>query len=216
MVEDEPVLRRAYARALEKLEMDVEGVATAATARRRLEWQVYDVVSIDRKLPDGDGLALCRELRERGDSTPVLLLTSMCSDDDILTGLADGADDYVLKPISAKVMAARVAALIRRARHRFRVTGLRFDRSERTVRYLLQGQLHTETLSDQESRLLAVLMDRPGEVAPRAQLHRLCWGDAPDQRWNRLDVLALRLRQKLGPHARRIETIPGEGLRLSN
>jgi DNA-binding response OmpR family regulator len=216
VVEDEPVLRRAYLRALEKLDMDVEGVATATTARRRLEWPVYDVISIDRKLPDGDGLALCRELRARGDTTLVLMLTSLCSDEDILTGLACGADDYVLKPVTARVMAARVAALVRRARQRFRVTGLRFDRSERTVRYLMQGQLHTETLSDQESRLLAVLMDRPGEIAPRAQLHSACWGDAPEQRWNRLDVLALRLRQKLGPHAGRIETVRGEGIRLSN
>ncbi len=236
VVEDEPTLRRAYARALGRRGYLVQCATNAASARRHLESPTWDAIMLDRKLPDDDGLALCRELRARGDKTPVLMLTSLMSDDEIIEGLADGADDYLVKPVSVAVLAARLTAVLRRARKTLAVPGIELDVLGRTVRYSVPAPPPSgirltpraeepasertreierrESLSEREARLLAALMEHPGEVVPRERLYSACWGDELGMRWNRLDVVALRLRLKLGPHEDRLETVRGRGLCL--
>jgi DNA-binding response OmpR family regulator len=177
-----------------------------------------DVVVSDVNMPRLDGFNLTRQLRARGSAVPILLLTSRDSEIDEALGLELGADDYVHKPFSTRVLLARVDALLRRGRATENVQAplssgglsLWLDRLE--VRYHDRPIATTVT----EVRLLECLMRRPGIVLSRDRLLELVRDDDSIVQSRIIDTYVRRLRKKLGeidPSFDRIETIIGAGYR---
>ena len=181
-----------------------------------------DVVICDVQLPRLDGFSLCRALRERGDRVPFLLLTARDSEIDQALGLDLGADDYVIKPASARVLLARVNALLRRqallrgpAGEPSLVTAgdLVIDRERLEARD--RGARIETTVT--EIRLLEALASRPGIVLSRARLLALARGDDSVVADRLIDTYVRRLRRKLeaiDPAFDGIETVIGAGYRL--
>lgn len=174
----------------------------------------FDVLIIDRMLPGCDGLSLLGQLRERGVETPALFLTAMGAVADRVAGLQGGGDDYVVKPIDAEELGARVQALARRRGRTSDTTALscadlELDRLQRRVRR--GGQ--TISLLPLEYRLLEFLLLSRGQPVTRKMLLEQVWGFRFDPRTNIVETHISRLRAKLseGGGAPLIHTIRGAG-----
>ena len=219
LVEDETAITEPLAEALEREGFSARVAGTAAEALRMAGSRQPDLVLLDIGLPDGSGLDVCRTLRERGD-VPVIMLTAHGSEADRVAGLELGADDYVVKPFSAREVTARVRAVLRRAsdgggRGEAIVVGeLRLEPDRHTAS--LAGE--ALELSRKEFELLRALMERAGSVITRQALIEEVW----DMNWfgstKTLDVHMSGLRKKLGDDAadpRYIHTIRGVGFRFA-
>ena len=173
----------------------------------------YDLLVLDRRLPDGDGLDVCRRARRKGFGHAILMLTAMDDPQSTVEGLSDGADDYLGKPFDLEVLAARAHALVRRNAHRppaeLVCGNLRLDPARRTA-WRDKSPLE---LTAREFMILEALMRAPGAVVSREQILEHAWGEREDPMSNTIDVLVSRLRQKLGAPSR-IETVRGLGYRL--
>jgi two-component system OmpR family response regulator len=158
----------------------------------------FDVLVVDRMLPKRDGLSLVAELRGRGNTTPVLILSALGQVDDRVTGLRAGGDDYLAKPYSFSELLARIEALARRATPQaadtiYRVGDLELDRlSHRVVR---AGE--EIPLQPREFRLLEYLMRHAGQVVTRTMLLENVWDYHFDPQTNVIDVHVSRLRAKI-------------------
>jgi DNA-binding response OmpR family regulator len=186
-----------------------------------IEDEPFDVAVLDVLLPGMDGFEVCRQLRARGLELPVLMLTARDSEADRVTGLEIGADDYVLKPFSAREVLARIKALLRRSQRNaagaparsLAVHDCTLDRAARTV--LVAGE--QIVLSQREFDLLALLMGSAGQVVDRDQLMRAVWGRPWDGLDRSVDACVLRLRERLGRDstiARALVGVRGRGYRL--
>jgi two-component system, OmpR family, response regulator len=178
----------------------------------------YDAIVLDVMLPQADGFAVCRGLRERGTWTPVLMLTARDSVDDRVAGLDAGADDYLAKPFSFAELLARLRALVRRAPvERPTVLEVGDLRADPGTRQAWRGDAEI-SLSSKEFALLETFMRRPGQVLSRFQLLEHCWDYAYENRSNIVDVYVRYLREKVDRpfgHAS-IETVRGAGYRLKS
>src|SRR5262245_10161293 len=176
----------------------------------------YDVVLLDVMLPDVDGFAVCRRLREHGVWAPVLMLTARDGVEDRVAGLDGGADDYLTKPFSFAELLARLRALVRRGPAErptvLEVGDLRLDPATRQV---WRGDAEIG-LSAKEVALLETFMRRPGLVLSRHQPLDHAWDYAYEQRSNVVDVYIRYLRDKIDrPFGRAsVETVRGIGYRL--
>ncbi len=220
IVEDEMLVRGSCGRALRSRGFQVDTAASLREARSKLTLHSFAAVLLDRGLPDGDGLDLVRHLRARGDAVPVLIFSAHTTDDDIMESLDAGADGYVLKPVAPDVLAARLSALVRRARSStsYTVGNLFVDATAREVS-LQSGAATTPPsdhahLTDVETLFLVELAKRPDETVTREELLDVCYGDDPQVNDNALDAIASRIRRKLGRYAERIETVRGRGFLL--
>ena len=213
VVEDDTRLADQLRRGFKAESYAVDCVGTAEDARWLATENDYDAVVLDIGLPDGDGYALCADLREAGRWSPIVMLTARQAVPDRVRGLDVGADDYVLKPFSFTELSARIRALIRRGAHErpavVRVRALELDRAQRTVR--VGGR--PIALSAREFALLELLMRRAGEVLTRAEIIEHVWDWAYDGTSNVVDWYVMTLRQRLGtgPDIPRIETVRGVG-----
>jgi two-component system OmpR family response regulator len=167
-------------------------------------------------LPGIDGFETCRRLRADGVSAPILMLTARDGIGDRVTGLTDGADDYLIKPFSFAELLARVRALARRPPEQrpamLQVGDLRLDPTGRRV---WRGSAEL-SLSAKELLLLEAFMTRPGEVLSRLDLLESAWDHAYENRSNVVDAYIKRLREKIDrPFGRRtLQTVRGSGYRL--
>jgi DNA-binding response OmpR family regulator len=214
IVEDEPELAAVIARVLDRSGFAVD---VAATARDGLRLQVardYDVLVLDRMLPDGSGDDLCRRVVAGSASTKVLMLTARDAVAERVAGLELGADDYVTKPVPMAELVARVRALARRRgegrpallRHR----DLALDPATRTV----HRAGRPVELNRKERAVLEELLRAEGAVVSTDRLLNAAWGDAHAFPFdNTVRVTVMRLRRKLGPPPL-IETVVGEGYRM--
>lgn len=179
-----------------------------------------DVVLLDIMLPGIDGVETCRRIRQepRLYQTPIILLTAKSEEQDKITGLMEGADDYVTKPFSVAEIFARVGAVLRRNQQfappggeALRIRDLTVDPVHFRVR---RGQQELP-LTRAEFLIFQALAQHPGAVVPRTQLIEAISG-SPEQAARSLDVHIRRLRQKLNPHDNRayIQTMRGVGYRL--
>jgi two-component system OmpR family response regulator len=177
----------------------------------------FDVLILDLMLPGIDGFETCRRLRADGVRCPILLLTARDGIGDRVTGLNEGADDYLIKPFSFEELLARVRALARRPPTQrptvLQVGDLRLDCLGMKV---WRGRSEL-SLSAKELLLLEALMTRPGEVLSRIELLESAWDQAYENRSNVIDSYIRRLREKIDrPFGRRtIETVRGGGYRLT-
>ena len=217
IIEDEMQLARVLQAYLEKAGFEVR---TAYRGDTGLEWfyrEKPDVVLLDLNLPGMDGLDVARAIRRAGD-TPMIMMTARVEEADQLVGLELGADDYVTKPFSPRVLVARVRALLRRAQaaptpRRIRVDDIEIDLDAHTVTRAGEP-IH---LTPTEFRLLVALARQPGRAFTREQLLQALQ-DAPFVGYERtVDAHIKNLRAKLEPdpkHPRYIETVFGVGYRF--
>jgi two-component system alkaline phosphatase synthesis response regulator PhoP len=177
-----------------------------------------DLIVLDLMLPGVDGLEVCRRLKADADTRqiPVVMLTAKGEEADIVAGLEIGADDYVTKPFSGKVLAARVRRLLRKPlpgaedKDALRVEGVAIDPSRREV--LIDGK--PVVLTQTEFNILHALAKRPGIVFTRYQIVDRIHGDDYPVTDRAIDVQIVALRRKLGGYGKLIETVRGVGYRL--
>lgn len=222
LIEDDRALSDALTLGLEDGGHAVIAAFDGREGLTKIERDKPDVVLCDVGLPRLDGFSLCRMLRERGDQVPLILLTARDSEIDQALGLELGADDYVIKPVSVRVLLARITALLRRSAARRSnedaaaklVAGdLTIDRERLEARWRGQALVTTVT----ELRLLEGLASRPGIVLSRGRLLELARGDEGDVTERLVDAYVRRLRKKLteiDPEFAAIETVIGAGYRF--
>lgn len=180
-----------------------------------------DLIVLDLMLPGTDGLAVCRTLRSEGNRVPVVMLTARSLEEDKLTGLDLGADDYVTKPFSPRELVARVRAVLRRAGE-LQSAGLPElrcgDLAVDLVRHEVRVRGEQVSLTPREFKLLATMMRQPGRAFTRADLLDGAFGFDYDGLERTVDVHIMNLRRKIEPdpsHPRYIETVQGVGYRLA-
>jgi two-component system, OmpR family, response regulator RegX3 len=210
LVEDEDTIAEPLA---EGLRREGFGVERAATGRAALEAPAADLVLLDLRLPDMDGLDVCRALRERSD-VPIIVVTARGEEADRVVGLELGADDYVVKPFGLRELIARIRAVGRRTAARgaadaLAVGGLRVD--ERARRATLDGR--ELDLTPKEFDVLAALARDPGAAVSRRRLLEDVWETSWLGSSKTIDVHVASLRKKLGDPGW-IETVRGVGFRL--
>ena len=216
LVEDDTRLCGLLQRGLRAEGYAVDVAGTVEEGRWLATENPFDVLIFDVMLPDGDGFALCQELRQAGNWTPVLMLTARNAVNDRVRGLDAGADDYLVKPHSFAELAARVRALVRRGRPErpavLSVGSLVLDPATHDVR--VDGR--AVPVSAKEFSLLELFMRQADRVLTRAEILDHVWDWAYDGTSNVIDVYVRYLRQKIGdgPGAPRIETVRGVGYAL--
>jgi two-component system response regulator MprA len=216
VVDDEPQLRRALERALKLEGYDVRLAADGEEALHAIGEAPPDAVVLDVLMPKRDGLSVARELRARGDRTPVLILTARDAVEDRVDGLDAGADDYVVKPFALEELLARLRALLRRSESggngELSYADLTLDPGTREVRRAGREIDLTKT----EFALLEHLMRHPRLVLTRSQIFEAVWGYDFGPRSNSLEVYVGYLRRKTEEEGepRLIQTVRGVGYSL--
>jgi two-component system phosphate regulon response regulator PhoB len=219
VVEDEPHIQELVAINLEHLGHKVLRASSAEEADSAIRTALPDVVVLDWMLPGESGLSFARRLRadERTRELPILMLTARAMEQDKISGLEAGADDYLTKPFSPKELAARIKAVLRRRAPQrsgdvVEMEGLRLDPAAHRV----SAGDHRLALSPAEFKLLHFLLTHPGRVYSRAQLLDHVWGDHVYIEERTVDVHIRRLRKALEPsgHDRLIDTVRGAGYGL--
>ncbi|MDQ6634169.1 MAG: response regulator transcription factor [Gemmatimonadota bacterium] len=216
VVEDDARLADAITRGLKEHRLDVVTAGTFAEARDRALFAIHDVIVLDVMLPGGDGFELCDLLRQRGVTTPVLMLTARDAVPDRVRGLEAGADDYLTKPFAFSELLARIRALARRgpalAPDVIRVADLEIDLESRRTTRAGRGIV----LTAKEFTLLEFFVRHQDAVVDRAAITARVWDENHDPFANALEALVRRLRAKIddGFEPKLIHTVRGAGYRF--
>ena len=219
-VEDDDNIRNLTLYALRQQGIEAEGFSNDSEFKAAVAKRVPDAVLLDIMLPDTDGLEILQRLRADPETAtvPIMMLTAKDTELDKVVALDGGADDYLTKPFSLMELTSRCRALLRRAgmtqkpADTLSAGGIVLSPSHREV--TVEGKPIKLTL--REFDLLEYLMRKPGVVFSREQLLQTVWGWNFDGGSRTVDVHVQTLRQKLGDHADRIETVRGVGYRFSD
>lgn len=218
VVDDEPDALELISFNLKNAGLDVVTASDGETALQRARAHLPDLILLDLMLPEVDGLEVCKILR-RDPATaalPIIMVTARAAEMDRVLGLELGADDYVTKPFSPRELVLRVKNLLRRRQaaetksDRIAVGDLVLD----IPRHLVTVQGKAVELTATEFRLLTVLAQRRGRVQTREQLLRDVWNYDSAIETRTVDTHMRRLRDKLGPAARYLDTVRGVGYRF--
>ena len=219
VVEDEADIQELVRYNLEKEGHKVDTVAAGADALKAVRARKPDLIVLDLMLPDVDGLTVCRELRSdpATRNLPIIMLTAKSEEVDVVTGLEVGADDYVTKPFSPRVLVARIRALLRR--------GSEAPEENKTMErgeIVIDPARHQVTIKGKpidltytEFRVLQFLAQRPGIVFTRYQIVDAVHGEDYPVTDRSVDVQIVGLRKKMGKNSNCIETVRGVGYRFS-
>jgi DNA-binding response OmpR family regulator len=221
IVEDEPTLREFLTESLRREGHRTIEASDGAAALEHAAAGPVDVVLLDVRLTgDLDGYAVCRRLRDHDPVVPIIMLTALGSERDVVAGLESGADDYVTKPLRFAELRSRIRAVLRRAappagpsRAGAGIGGVVLSAEQRRV--IVRGRPVRLTFSEYE--LLAGLMSAPGRAFSRQELLRAIWGDSAYRDPRAIDVHVRHLREKLEQDPGRpalIVTVPGIGYRF--
>lgn len=215
VVEDNKKLAKFLLKALSEEGYAVDVVGSGAEAVRQAQGVSYDLLLLDWMLPEMDGLAVCRALRQERVATPILMLTARAEVAERIEGLDAGADDYLTKPFDLGELLARCRALTRRgaavpAEGPLVHGPLLVDRGERKV--MLEGR--KIDLTPREFSLLVHLIREAGRVVTRMDILGKVWEIPFDPGSNVIEVHIKNIRDKLGEQAKMIETVRGMGYRL--
>ena len=217
IVEDEPNISAYVKRGLQEQGYAVDA---ARTGREALDWLAvapYDLIVLDILLPEINGLEVCKELRQRGISIPVLMLTARDSIDDRVIGLDTGADDYLTKPFALKELLARLRALSRRIDGPAKTTKLQVgDLALDTLTRRVTRAGQPIDLAAKEYAVLECLMREAGRVMTRTMIAEHVWSYEVYNQSNVVDVYIRNLRRKIDDahEVKLIHTIRGMGYRL--
>ena len=215
VVEDEKRILQFVKKGLEEAGFTIDTCENGNDGLERATSQAYDVVVLDIMLPGRDGLSVLRQLREKKNAVPVLLLTARTALDERVEGLNLGADDYLTKPFYVEELIARLHALGRRSTGQ---TLTVLQTGELVVNLVTREVTHAGKdirLTSREFELLEYLMRSPGRVFTRTQILEHVWSYDFDPNTKLVDVHIQRLRKKLGAAGDSlIETIRGVGYRF--
>lgn len=197
LVEDNASLASSLMKVLERERCIVDHVTEVKLARDLLSHEFYELVLLDRTLPDGDGIILIPEIRIKAPSLPIIILSARADISDRIEGLDEGADDYLVKPFALDEMLARIRAIRRRPSiqktDEIHAGRLVYDLSNDEA--IVNGE--RLQLTRRELRTLASLMKRRGRVLLRESLEQAVYGFDDDVQSNTLDSHISRLRRKL-------------------
>lgn len=216
LVEDDPAQLEPIHAVLSKAGHVVDGTKDGETAQWLLSQKDYDLLILDWMLPDISGISLCRQYRQSGHASPVLILTAKDTTPDKVTGLDAGADDYLVKPTDMVELLARVRALGRRSPlwlgEPLRVLDLQLHLDSLTVE---RGEVRIK-LSSHEFQLLEYFMRHSCQLLNRHQIEQALWEWGTEPESNAITTLVRRLRQRLQvvDAAHWIETVYGMGYRF--
>ncbi|MET9913256.1 response regulator transcription factor [Streptomyces sp. NPDC006476] len=219
LIEDDRAVREGVALALRRQGHEVGTAVTGEEGLQQARSFRPDVAVLDLMLPGMPGLDVCRALRDLDQTLPIIMATARGDDEDIVVGLEAGADDYVVKPVQARVLDARIRAVLRRAAQASGDGGipkldtygdLTIDRAGFSV--ALRGV--PVALAASELRLLLTLSASPGQVFSRQQLLEAVWEHSYHGDARLVDACVKRLRAKMG-EPRYIETVRGFGYRFA-
>ncbi|MGI6257487.1 MAG: response regulator transcription factor [Anaerovoracaceae bacterium] len=213
VVEDEPKLNQIIVERLKKEHYSVDGAMDGNEAMDYLCCAEYDAVVLDIMLPGQSGIRVLRNLREKGDKTPVLLLTARDKVEDRVEGLDAGADDYLVKPFAFEELLARVRVLIRRGAggvtNVFTLADLTVDCDARTAR---RGEMAIP-LATKEFDILEYMIRNRGKVLPKERIIKHVWNYDYEGSSNVIEVYMRYLRKKLDDDfsPKLIHTVRGAG-----
>lgn len=214
LVEDETRLSEALAYILKKHKYGVDTAFDGITGQEMAETGIYDIIILDRMLPGKEGVAVLKDLRARGLTTPVLILTARDSINDRVEGLDAGADDYLVKPFSTEELMARIRALGRRKSDLMQLERLE---AGSLALYPTRGEAECGSslirLTLKETQLLELFIRNKGQVITREQILNRVWGLDSEVEMNNVEIYIYYLRKKLDPTRScvRIDTIRGIG-----
>jgi two-component system, OmpR family, phosphate regulon response regulator PhoB len=220
IVEDEPAIREMVSFALGRAGFEVDEAVDGKEAQERLASRLPDMILLDWMLPGVSGIELARRFKrdEYTRDVPIIMLTARGEEDDRVSGLESGVDDYVIKPFSPRELVARIKAVMRRA------SPEDADKPIRLEGLCLDPGSHRVTVDDRplemgptEYRLLHFFMTHPERVYSRSQLLDQVWGRNAYVEERTVDVHILRLRKALGSagYDRYVQTVRGAGYRFS-
>jgi DNA-binding response OmpR family regulator len=218
-VEDEEALRMTVGDRLRNEGYVVDCAANGDEGFEKATQIPFDLIILDVMLPGKSGFIVCRDIREAGLITPILMLTARGQTSDKVNGLKIGADDYVTKPFSLRELILRVKKLLQRhpaaetqenATDQIHLGGLHIDKSRHRASF--DGKVLDLTRT--EFNLAALLAERCGRVQSREQLLRDVWGYNAAIDTRTVDTHMRRLRAKLGPAANLLDTVRGVGYRF--
>ena len=216
VVEDEQKINRAVCQALREESYAVDAAYDGDEGEQLSEINDYDLIILDIMLPKKDGVRVCADIRRRGDTTPILLLTAKDAPEDRIQGLDSGADDYLVKPFHMGELMARVRALLRRDSSakstQLQVDDLTLDTSSHRVE---RAGAPIE-LTSKEYAILEYFMRHPDQVLTRTMISEHVWDDEFDSFSNIIDVYIRRLRRKIDDPTpvKLLHTIRGSGYRF--
>jgi len=219
IIEDDADIRELISYNMTREGYKILECASAEEATKLLQRKLPDLILLDLMLPGTDGFAFCRAIRseERTARLPVIMVTARDEDADIVAGLEVGADDYMTKPFSARILSARVRAVLRRravdpedAQAILSHGPFEIDRTHHLAK--MNGKVLTLTLS--EFKALELFVRRPGVVFSRYQIVDAVHGEDYPVTDRSVDVLIVGLRKKLGKHSELIDTVRGVGYRM--
>ena len=221
LVEDEPGLQLTVSDLLATEGHHVETASDGELGLRRAAGEDFDLVILDVMLPKKTGFDVCRELRQKGIDTAILMLTARTQVLDRVAGLKLGADDYLAKPFDPAELLARVEALLRRIQKDNRIPVKTFQFGDIQVDFeraelLKRGQ--QVSIAGKELQLLRYLIHHRGRAVPREELLQNVWEYSSDIASRTIDVHVAWLRQKLEDNPqnpKHIHTIRGKGYRFS-
>lgn len=221
VVDDEADILQLIQYNLEKEGYKTLTTASGEEALREARRHLPNLIILDLMLPGLDGIEVCKQLRSSEDTKyiPILMVTAKSEESDIITGLEVGADDYITKPFSPKVLIARVRAILRRSRRNpidegrepyLKIHAIQID----TTKHEVIAEGHSLALSVTEFAILEFLARNPGWVFSRNQIIGAVKGEDYPVTERSVDVQILGLRKKLGEQGRMIETVRGIGYRM--
>jgi DNA-binding response OmpR family regulator len=219
VVDDDAAVREALAQVFSRDGYLVTAVPSGQQALAETDLRRFDLIILDVALgASPNGYQVCRILRDRGLTTPIIMLTGLGSEADAVHGLDTGADDYVRKPVGVAQLRSRAEAILRRSN---RDVGKEPIVAGRVVldrqRQLVTVDGDAVTLTAAEFALLTALMSRAGEAIPRQELLEHMWGPDPERDIRSIDLHVRHLRAKLGDDLRAprlIVSVSGQGYRL--
>jgi DNA-binding response OmpR family regulator len=215
IVEDEIKLNKGLVKGLRNKGYAVDSAFDGEEGEQMALWNAYDLIVLDVMMPKRDGIEVSKNLRTKGIATPILLLTAKDSTEDKITGLNNGADDYLVKPFSFEELSARIRVLLRRpplsATDILRLDELRLD--TRTQLVTIAGK--PVNLTMREYGLLEYLLRNKDKVVTQENILEHVWDQFHDSPSNVVTVHLKNLRKKLPEqYAKRIQTVWGKGYRL--
>lgn len=218
VVEDDAGLRSTLSLRLSSAGYHVDTAGDGVEAFDKATSEPFDLIILDLMLPARSGLDVCRDIRQAGLATPILMLTALHQTTDKVVGLKIGADDYVTKPFKAAELMARVEVLLKHVSVHsgsgvFRFGPLRVDFKRREV----TRDEKPLTLAAREFQLLQYLIEQSGRTVPRSELLRVVWGFEGDSMTRTVDAHVASLRQKLEVNPKQPEliiTVAGVGYKF--
>ena len=220
IVEDEPDIRKNLKYNISREGFDVITAGSLSESEEIVNSNSISLILLDLMLPDGSGLDLCKKFKSNSktESIPIIILTAKDDEVDRVVGFELGADDYVTKPFSVRELILRIKAILKRGQTKKEVVeverqfgDLSMDIESHEV-YVNNDEINLTAL---EFRLLRHLVDRRGRVQSRDQLLSDVWGYSAEITTRTVDTHIKRLREKLGPMGKYVQTIRGVGYKFS-